>query len=141
MAALKTKVGEENVHDLLNKVLPETKRQDCFKLLEMFIAATGVQPKVWGGSTVGFGNFQYQRKSGESFEWFMIGFSPRKQNISLHIMPGFNQHELLMSKLGKYKTGCGCLYVNKLSDINLDLLQQLLHLSFEEMKRKYVHSI
>lgn len=141
MAALKTKVGEENVHDLLNKVTPETKRQDCLKLLEVMTTSTGVQPKVWGGSTVGFGTFQYKRKSGESFEWFMIGFSPRKQNISLHIMPGFDQHELLMSKLGKYKTGCGCLYVNKLSDINLDLLQQLFHLSFEEMKRKYVHSI
>lgn len=137
MAELKTKVGSEDMNDFLNKVTPDQKRKDCFQLLEMLINITGIQPKIWGNAIVGFGTFQYKQKSGQAGDWFMAGFSPRKQNISIYTMSGFNQHEPLMCKLGKFKTGVGCLYINRLSDIDVKVLNELMRLSFDEMKNKY----
>lgn len=136
MAEIKTKPGQENITDFLNSITPESKKKDAFQLLELFQKITGLQPQLWGGAIVGFGKYEYQQKGGQKGEWFLAGFAPRKSNISLYTMAGFEQYESLLQKLGKYKTGMGCLYVNKLVDVDLKILEKIASASFEEMKKK-----
>ena len=129
MAELKTKQTEASVEDFLNGVADEQRRADCFAVLAMMKAATSAEPKMWGDSIIGLGNYQYHYESGRALEWFQIGFSPRKQNLTLYIMPGFARYGELMGKLGKYKIGKACLYISKLSDIDLATLRELIELS------------
>ena len=129
MAELKTKKTDASVEDFLNGVADEQRRADCFAVLAMMKAATGAEPKMWGDSIIGLGSYQYRYESGRALEWFQIGFSPRKQNLTLYIMPGFARYGELMGKLGKYKIGKSCLYINKLSDIDLATLRELIELS------------
>ncbi len=136
MAEIKTKPGQENITDFLNSITPESKKKDAFQLLELFQKITGLQPQLWGGAIVGFGKYEYQQKGGQKGEWFLAGFAPRKSNISIYTMAGFEQYESLLQKLGKYKTGMGCLYVNKLVDVDLKILEKIASASFEEMKKK-----
>ncbi len=134
MAELKTKPSDESVEEFLRQVPDERKRQDCFTLLEMMKTASGVPPKLWGGTMVGFGDEHYRYASGREGDWFLIGFSPRKQNLTLYLMYGVEDQKELLEKLGKHKTGKACLYINKLSDVDLTALDQLIRWSLEQKK-------
>jgi len=134
MAELKTKPSDESVEEFLLQVPDERKRQDCFTLLEMMKTASGVPPKLWGGTMVGFGDEHYRYASGREGDWFLIGFSPRKQNLTLYLMYGVEDQKELLEKLGKHKTGKACLYINKLSDVDLTALDQLIRWSLEQKK-------
>ena len=125
MTDLKTKKNDQSVDDFLNAVEDPLKRKDCFEILNLMQEVTQEEPKMWGDSIVGFGEYHYKYKSGREGEWFLIGFSPRKRNLTLYIMSGFSQYDELLGKLGKYKTGKSCLYLNKLSDVDRNTLKQL----------------
>ena len=125
MAELKTKKNDQSVEEFLNKVTDPSRREDCFEVMKLMQKVTQKEPKMWGNSIVGFGEYHYKYKSGREGDWFLIGFSPRKQNLTLYIMSGFTRYEELLGKLGKHKTGKSCLYLNKLSDVNKETLTQL----------------
>src|SRR5687768_15466867 len=119
MSTLKTTLNDASVTDFINTVPDEIKRQDSFVLLELFSKVTGEQPKMWGSSIIGFGQYHYKsERSKQEGDWMLTGFSPRKQNLTLYIMPGFGAYKDLLRKLGKHKTSVGCLYINKLADID-----------------------
>jgi Domain of unknown function (DU1801) len=128
MAELKTKVTNQSVEKFLKSIPDEQRRKDCFTVLEMMKQATGSEPRMWGTSIVGLGDFRYRAGSKEN-EWFMMGFSPRKQNLTLYLMCGLAKHAALMKKLGKHKTGNGCLYLSKLEDVDLSVLQKMIEAS------------
>ncbi|ACV26532.1 DUF1801 domain-containing protein [Kangiella koreensis] len=125
----KTQPTEQDVASFLQQVEPAQKLEDCQQILNMMKKATGAEPKMWGGSIIGFGEYHYQYASGHEGDWFLTGFSPRKQNISVYIMAGFKRYEELMAQLGKYKTGKSCLYINKLEDVDKAVLEELIKLS------------
>ncbi len=131
MAELKTKKNDGSVEDFLNSVENDKRREDGFAILQMMKEQTGVEPKMWGGSIIGFGDYHYKYESGREGDWFRVGFSPRKQSMSLYIMAGFRRYEELMQQLGKYKTGKGCLYIKKLEDIDQEVLKKLISESYE----------
>ncbi len=135
MAELKTKPNEQSVEGFLNSIADERKRRDSFTILELMKEVTKSEPKMWGPSIVGFGSYHYKYASGREGDWFLAGFSPRKQNITLYIMAGFEQYGALLSKLGKHKTGKACLYVNKLDDIDTNALKEMVRLSVEHVKK------
>lgn len=125
-AEIKTKENNASVLDFLNGVAEEQKRKDSFVILEMMKKATGEEPKMWGASVIGFGNVSYKSPaSGREVDWLKIGFSPRKANLSLFPLHLQAQAETL-NKLGKHKTGVGCLYINKLEDIDLKVLEEII---------------
>lgn len=95
---------------------------------------TGEPAKMWGDSIVGFGSYHYKYASGQEGDWMLTAFSPRKQNLTLYIMPGFERYENLMKQLGKYKTGKSCLYIKKLEDVDLEVLKELIDLSVKQMR-------
>jgi hypothetical protein len=134
MAELKTRQNDQDVHEFLEGVSNETRKKDCYEVLELMRAATGVEAKMWGDSIIGFGSYHYKYASGREGDWFLTGFSPRKQNLNLYIMPGFDEYEGLMKKLGKYKTGKSCLYLNKLEDVDLAVLKTLIEKSVKKMQ-------
>jgi hypothetical protein len=136
MAELKTQPNDASVVAFLQKIENETKRKDALAIHELMKELTGESATMWGGSIVGYGSYHYKYASGREGDWFQVGFSPRKQNLSLYIMSGFSRYPELMAALGKYKTGKSCLYVNKLEDINLDILKQLITESVEYIKTK-----
>lgn len=125
MAELKTQKTDASVEDFLNGVPDERKRQDSFAILELMRDVTGEEPAMWGSSIVGFGSYRYKYASGQEGEWPLVGFSPRKRNLTLYIMSGFEDYEPLLAQLGKYKTGKSCLYINKLEDVDLATLSEL----------------
>lgn len=137
MAELKTKPTEENPSKFLKGIEDDQKRSDCLELLALMEAITGKKPKMWGTSIVGFGNYHYKYDSGREGDYFVTGFSPRKQNLTIYIMPGFTRYEAVMSKIGKYKTGKSCLYIKKLDDIDRDLLRELISQSVKDMAEIY----
>jgi hypothetical protein len=126
MAELKTKVNDQSVTAFLNGIADEQRKQDCFTVLELMRKATKAEPKMWGSAIVGFGHYHYIYASGREGDWFVTGFSPRKQNLTLYLHGGFAQQAPLMQKLGKHKAGMGCLYINKLGDIHLPTLKTLI---------------
>lgn len=134
--AIKTQVGKEDVVAYLNQQ-PEPQKSDSLTLLELLKSITGLPPQLWGGAIVGFGSYDYQQKGGVKGSWFLTGFAPRKQNISIYIMTGFSHYEDLLKKLGPHKTGMGCLYIKKLSDIDQTVLKEMIEASFLLMKSKY----
>ena len=131
MAEIKTKATSESVEDFINSIKDEQKRKDSFVLLEMMKKASGEEPKMWGSSLIGFGQVKLKSpKTGREVDWLRIGFSPRKANFSLYISGNINlQHEEALKKLGKHKTGVGCLYINKLEDIDLKILKEMIEAS------------
>ncbi len=135
MTELKTKVNDADVVAFLNGVADERKRQDCFAVLELMRRVTGEEPKMWGASIVGFGAYHYVYATGNSGDWLLTGFAPRAQNITLYIIAGFDQYPDLMARLGKYKTGKSCLYVKRLADVDLAVLEELVALSVEHMRQ------
>src|SRR6266496_5506329 len=126
MADLKTVPTKVSVDKFLKGITDEKKREDCYQILEMMKTATKAEPKMWGTSIVGFGNYHYVYESGREDDWFIMGFSPRKQNLTLYSMGGFIQFEDLMKQLGKHSTGKGCLYINKLDDVDVKILKKLI---------------
>ncbi len=138
MSTIKTTINESSVTEFINAVADETKRSDSFVLLEMFTRITGEQPKMWGSSIIGFGQYHYKsERSRQEGDWPLIGFSPRKQNLTLYIMPGFKDYTDLLKDLGKHKTSVGCLYINKLADIDQKVLEKLIKQSYDDMKKKH----
>lgn len=135
-AELKTKVNDASVADFLSSVVDEQKRKDSFEILKIMKQITKEEAKMWGSSIVGFGTYHYKGASGREGDWLQIGFSPRKQNITLYIIPGFERYQGLMKKLGKYSTGKSCLYVKRLSDVNVDVLKELITESLKVMKKQ-----
>ena len=134
MAEPKTKATNTNPKDFLNTIEPEQKRADGFTLLKMFEDITKEKAVMWGDSMVGFGKYHYKsERSSQEGDWFLVGFSPRKQNLTLYIMHGNKDNEML-AKLGKHKLGGGCLYINKLSDVDQKILATLIEKSFQFMK-------
>lgn len=138
MAELKTKITNASVVDFINSVSDENKRKDSHTLLKIFKKITKEKPKMWGTSIVGFGLYHYKSKrSSQEGDWPLTGFSPRKQNLTLYIMSGFSGLTTLLNKLGKHKTSVGCLYINKLSDIDTKILEKVIQKSYSIMKKKY----
>ena len=135
MAELKTKRNKGDVEAFLNSVQDEKKRQDSFTVLELMKKVTGKQPEMWGDSIVGFGSYHYKYASGREGDWMLTGFSPRKQNLTVYIMPGFDKYDQLLSKLGKHSTGKSCLYIKKIEDVDLDVLKALVKQSVEHMAK------
>ena len=133
MAELKTKLTDASVTDYLNAIENERVRQDCFTILEIMRDATKAKPQMWGESIVGFGTYHYVYASGREGDWPLIGFSPRKQNITIYIMAGFEQYEELLSGLGKHTRTKSCLYIKRLSDIHLPILKKLIQASVDHM--------
>lgn len=126
LAEIKTKETGSSVEDFINAVADEQKRKDSFVVLEMMKKATGDEPKMWGASIIGFGKLVYKSPaSGREVEWFKIGFSPRKANNTIYLID-LKIHAASLEKLGKHKTGSGCLYINKLDDIDLMELNGML---------------
>ena len=134
MYELKTKINDASVENFLNSIPEDKKREDSFVILDMMKELTGEEPKMWGTSIIGFGTYHYKYASGQEADWLRIGFSPRKQNLSLYIMSGFKQHEELMAKLGKHSTGKGCLYIKKLEDVDQNVLKELIKASFTALR-------
>lgn len=134
MSENKTRPTSQDVTEFLNSVDHKTRRQDGFALLGMMEEITGEEPVMWGSSIVGFGSYHYKYESGREGDMPLIGFSPRKQSMTLYIMPGFDDYEDMLAELGKHKTGKACLYVNKLADVDEDVLRQLIQRSYEHMK-------
>jgi hypothetical protein len=131
MAELKTKENNKSVEGFLDAIEKEQKRSDSFELVRMMAGITGLQPTMWGDSIIGFGSYHYKYDSGHEGDSCMIGFSPRKQNIALYFIPGFEKRQELMEKLGKHKTGVACLYINKLDDIDKAVLDSLIRESVD----------
>ncbi len=135
MAEMKTKLNNGDVHAFLNNIPDEKKRQDALTILKLMQDATDVKPRMWGDSIVGFGSYHYKYASGREGDWFLTGFSPRKQNLTLYIMPGFEKYEILLSKLGKHSIGKSCLYIKKMEDVDVDVLKELIKQSVEYMEK------
>ena len=131
MYELKTKQTDDNVTKFLNTVEDEVKRKDCFEIVEMMKEATAELPKMWGTSIIGFGKYHYKYDSGHEGDMCVIGLSPRKQNIALYIPGGIHKYDGLLEKLGKHKTGKGCLYINNLQKVNVGVLKEIIN---ESMK-------
>lgn len=137
MSEIKTKVNEASVEDFINSVADDKKRRDGFTLLDMFKRVTGEPPKMWGPSIIGFGQYHYKsEKSRQEGDWLLTGFSPRKQALTLYIMHGLENETELLGKLGKHKTGMGCMYINKLEDVDLAVLEDLVTKNYQAMKAK-----
>lgn len=132
MAELKTQVTKASVNKFLEGIKDEKKRQDCYEILKIMKRATKAEPKMWGTSIVGFGDYHYMYASGREGDWFITGFSPRTQNLTLYMMGGFDSE--VLQRLGKYKTGKGCLYINKLADVDLKVLNELITKSVKQSK-------
>lgn len=133
LVEIKTKPTTDSVVDFINKVEDEQKRKDCYVLLEMMKKASKEEPVLWSSSIIGFGNKRYKSPAtGREVDWLKIGFSPRKANLSLYISVGIKEHEAALKKLGKHKTGVGCLYINKLEDVDLKVLKEMIAASVKK---------
>ena len=139
MAEIKTKVTTANVEDFINSFADtEQKRRDSFELLKLMQDFTGFEPRMWGPSIIGFGKYHYKsERSRQEGDWPLVGFSPRKEAISLYVFTGNPEHEHLLSDLGKFKMGKACIYVKKLSDINQDVLKILMRETISFLHSKY----
>ena len=139
MSELKTKPTMQTVSEfLMSTVLDEQRRADCHALVELMQNATGCKPVMWGASIVGFAKYHYRYESGREGDWMVTGFSPRKNDLTLYVMPGFENYAELMTKLGKHKTGKSCLYLKRLADVDVKVLKQLIDASVKAMASQRV---
>ena len=136
MAENKTKPTKESVASFLDKIKDRQVREDCYAILEMMKKASKSEPVMWGSAIVGFGSYHYVYASGREGDWLLMGFSPRKENISIYLTGGVSHVENELSKLGKYKTGKGCLYIKSLSDVNQPVLKSIFAKSQKEAQRR-----
>ena len=134
---MKTKKNALSVSKFLNAIADDQRRKDCKAVTKLMRDITGEEPKMWGAAMVGFGSYHYKYASGREGEYFVTGFSPRKQALTLYIMAGFSSYGSLMKKLGKHKTGKSCLYIKKLDDIDMRVLKQLITRSVRHMRDTY----
>jgi hypothetical protein len=137
MAENKTKATKASVTQFINSIDDRQMRADARKVAAMMRKATGNRARMWGTSMVGYGTYHYRYASGREGDFMLTGFSPRKQALTVYIMPGFTPFERLMAKLGKYRTGKSCLYIKRLADVNEDILERLIDGSVETMRKKY----
>ena len=135
MAEQKTKPSDASVEAFINSVEDEVKRKDSFTILDVMKQATQMEPKLWGGSMIGFGSYHYKYASGHEGDSFLVGFSPRKGNLALYGLNNFDGAEELRQKLGKHKMGKGCLYINRLSDVDLSTLREMVNKSLENARK------
>lgn len=134
---MKTRPTDASVAAYLDAILDEGRRKDCLAVLDLMQRITGEPAKMWGKSMVGFGSYHYVYDSGREGDWFLTGFAARKNNLVLYIMAGFDRHDELMQKLGKFKTGKSCLYVKSLADLDHDALEALVAASVAHMRAAY----
>ncbi len=133
LAVIKTKPTVVNVEDFLNNIKSEQMRKDSFVLLEIMKKVSGEEPVLWSNSMIGFGIKRYKSPAtGREVEWLKIGFAPRKANLTVYLTIGIKEHAAALENLGKHKTGVGCLYINKLDDINLDILKGMIEVSMDK---------
>ena len=132
MSDLKTKPTDASVEDFLNAVEHPVKKVDSFTLLELMKEITGEKPVMWGSSIIGFGELHYKYASGREGDWFKVGFSPRKRSLTVYIMSGFEEYEEQLANLGKHRTGVGCLYINKLADVDMEVLKEIIQKSLTQ---------
>ncbi len=136
MAELKTKLNDASVAKFLKGVKDEQTRADCYQIIELMQKAAKAEPKMWGKSIIGFGSIHLKYESGRELDWFPIGFSPRKQNLTLYLMGGMESKKELLGKLGKYSTGKGCIYIKKLEDVDIKILNKLITASVKNVPKK-----
>jgi hypothetical protein len=136
MSEPKTQPTAQTAKAFLAALVHEQRRADCFVLIELMQKATGCKPVMWGTSIIGFGKYKYRYESGREGEWPVIAFSPRKNDLTLYIIPGFENYDELMQKLGKHKTGKSCLYLKRLADIDQKILKELIDASIKAMASK-----
>jgi hypothetical protein len=142
MSELKTTVNDGDVKAFINGVDSEAKRADGLVLLDMFTKITGEKPKMWGSSIIGFGRYHYKSEhSRQEGDWMLTGFSPRKAALTLYLMLGHGNYDELLGRLGKHRTGKGCLYINKMADVDMGVLERLIKVSYETMKRENASSL
>jgi hypothetical protein len=135
MSELKTKPTDASVESFLVAIEDPQRQADCRAVLKLMKKVTGKKPKMWGAGMVGFGTYHYKYANGREGDWFVTGFAPRKRDLTLYIMSGFKQYEPLMKKLGKHKTGVSCLYIKKLDDLDISVLEKLITASVEYVIR------
>jgi len=138
MAELKTKPTKASVSGFLNKVSDKARREDCLKVLRIMKDVTGEEPEMWGDSIVGFGRYRYESEAGRKGEWMITGFSPRKGDLTLYLMSGFEPVADLMARLGKHKTGKSCLYLKKLEDVDLKILRKIVEKAVKGMASRRI---
>ena len=135
MAELKTKPTKQSVKDFVDAIQDEQQKKDCRTVSRIMKRVTRANPKIWGSGIVGFGSYHYKYASGREGDWFLAGFAPRKQNLTLYIMSGFKKYSALLKKLGKHKIGGSCLYVKRLDDVDMDVLTQLIEESVADVRK------
>ncbi|HEU4509538.1 MAG TPA: DUF1801 domain-containing protein [Pyrinomonadaceae bacterium] len=135
MAELKTRPTNASVEKFLNQVPDETKREDCYRIVTMMEEITGEKPQMWGPSIVGFGSYNLKYASGQEADWPITGFSPRKQDLTLYVRPGFDEQTDLMAQLGKHRTGKSCLYIKRLSDVHMPTLKKIIRDSVKRTRK------
>ena len=140
MAELKTKPSDMGVEALLDAIPDETRRSDCRTIAKLMEKLTGSKPQLWGASIVGFGTYHYRYASGREGDWFITGFAPRKNDLTLYILSGFTRFEDLMSRLGRHKTGKSCLYIRRLEDIDMKVLEELIRESVDHVRQNNASS-
>jgi hypothetical protein len=138
MTENKTRPTSQDVEQFLNTIEDERKRQDSFTLLELMQQVTGMEPVMWGSSIIGFGTYHYKYESGREGDTILAGFSPRKQNLTLYSMGGLENHADLFHKLGKHTTSKGCLYIQRLDDVDLDILKALIEAAYNQAISKHL---
>ena len=134
MAEPKTTPTNESVNDFLNRIPEAERREDCFAVAKIMEEITGEKPKMWGPSIVGFGTYHYKYASGRVGDWPVAAFSPRKKDLTVYLMMGFEKHKDLMEKLGTHSCGKSCLYIKRLSDIHVPTLKKLIKTSIKDLK-------
>ena len=137
MYDVKTKANDSSVNEFIDKVENPRKREEAYELLKIFSEATALEPKMWGESMIGFGSYHYKYASGHEGDTFLTGFSPRKAKISLYLNLWDSSYESLLNELGKHTRGKGCIYVNKLLDIDIEVLKKLITLSIKLVRERY----
>lgn len=135
MAELKTKQTKASVARFIQSIPDEQKRTDSQAIVEIMKSITRSEPRMWGPSIVGFGDIHLKYDSGRELDWFLTGFSPRKQNLTVYLLPGFSTYDVLLKSLGKHKTGKGCLYFNRLEDVHVPTLKKLISESVKQMRK------
>ena len=137
MSDLKTQPNNQSVEAFLDTIEPESKRDDAREVLKLMKKVSGEDPVMWGDSIVGFGKYHYVYESGREGDWMLTGFSPRKQSLTLYLMSGYAEMDQLLKKLGKYKHSVSCLYIKRLSDIDMNVLEEMIRISIDIIKKRY----
>lgn len=133
----KTLGTDASVDNFLSSIEPEKKRLDSQALDVLFRKITGWRPVMWGPSMIGYGSYHYRYESGREGDFLATGFAPRKANLSIHIMPGYQDYSAILNRLGKHKIGKSCLYLNKLADVDVAVLEELIHTGLSDLASKY----